>query len=64
MTSQQTHPEPEEGAQQETWRVIRNPNDGTSQFRARVVGGQGIDTVLRAMFFCFSIDICIGKYTM
>lgn len=36
--------------QGQKWRAIENPDDGTSQFRARVVWGTGINTTLRAMF--------------
>jgi len=35
---------------EQTWRVIENPPDGTSGWRARVVCGDGIETVIRALF--------------
>lgn len=38
-------PEPQQGL-----RVIENPADGTSQWRACVVHGEGLNTVVRAMF--------------
>jgi len=46
MTNEDTIP----AGEKTPWRVIPNPDDGTSMWRARVVHDNGVATVVRGMF--------------